>query len=153
MGESEIKMIDGVIIKELKQIIDERGKVMHMLRVDSFLFTKFGEVYFSVVNPGSVKAWKRHLKMTQHFAVPVGRIRLVLYDSREKSPTYKKLEVLESGENNYCLIRIPPLLWYGFKGISLEPTLVANCTDLPHDSNETERLDVLDNTIPYSWMS
>ncbi len=144
-------MIEGVIVEPLKQICDERGKVMHMLRADSPLFAVFGEIYFSVVNPGVVKAWKRHLEMTQNFAVPVGKIRLVIYDNREFSSTNKKIETLEIGENNYALVRIPPLLWYGFQGISRVPALIANCTDMPHNPDEVERLDVSDKQIPYNW--
>ena len=144
-------MIEGVVIQELKQIIDERGKVMHMLRSDSPLFTNFGEIYFSVVNFGAVKAWKQHLKMTQHFAVPVGSIRLVIYDDRKDSASCGNLEVIEIGEDNFSLVRIPPLVWYGFKGISSVPALITNCTDLPHDSDEVDRLDVLDIRIPYDW--
>lgn len=146
-------MIKGLIIQELKQIVDERGKVMHMLRADSPLFTKFGEIYFSVVNPSAVKAWKRHLKMTQHFAIPVGKIRLVIYDERENSESFRKIEVLEMGEDNYSIVRIPPLVWYGFKGISQVSALIANCTDAPHDPGEVETLDAFDGRIPYNWVN
>ena len=144
-------MIDGVSIQRLKQIVDERGKVMHMLRADSPLFTKFGEIYFSIVNPGVVKAWKKHYKMTQYFAVPVGKIRLVIFDDRKESSTYKNVEVFEIGEEHYCLIKIPPSLWYGFQGDSKIPALIVNCTDIPHDPEESERLDVFDKKIPYNW--
>lgn len=144
-------MIEGVIVEPLKQIGDERGKVLHMLRADSPLFAKFGEIYFSVVNPGVVKAWKKHLEMTQNFAVPVGMIRLVIYDNRDFSSTNKKFETLEIGEDNYSLVRIPPLLWYGFQGISSVPALIANCTDMPHNPNEVERLDISDKQVPYNW--
>lgn len=144
-------MIEGLFIQKLKQIVDSRGKVMHMLRVDSPLFTKFGEIYFSVVNPSATKAWKRHLKMAQCFAAPVGKIRLVIYDNREYSVSYGNIEIMEIGEDNYCLVRIPPLVWYGFKGISLMPALIANCTDLAHDPNEVERIEPFDKTIPYDW--
>lgn len=151
MGKGKQNMIEGVIVEPLKQIGDERGKVLHMLRADSPLFTRFGEIYFSVVNPGVVKAWKRHLEMTQNFAVPVGMIRLVIYDNRDFSSTNKKIETLEIGENNYALVRIPPLLWYGFQGISSVPALIANCTDMPHNPNEVERLELSDKQIPYDW--
>jgi len=144
-------MIEGVVIQELKQIIDERGKVMHMLRSDSPMFTGFGEIYFSVVNQGVIKAWKKHLKMTQHFAVPVGRIKLVIYDSREGSSSLGKVETLEIGEDNYCLVKIPCMLWYGFQGISSIPALIANCTDMPHGPSEVERMDQFAKTIPYYW--
>lgn len=144
-------MIEGVIIQELKQLRDDRGRVMHMLRADSSMFKKFGEIYFSVTNPGVVKAWKRHLKMTQHFAVPLGRIRLVIYDDRKNSASCGKTEVMEIGEDNYCLVRIPPLVLYGFKAISKAPALIANCTDIPYDPNEIESLDIFDKKIPYDW--
>lgn len=144
-------MIDGLIIKQLKKFSDERGAVMHMLRSDDPLFSQFGEIYFSVVNPGVVKAWKKHKKMTQHFAVPKGKIQLVVYDDRTKSESYKKIEIIDIGENNYCLVKIPSLVWYGFKGISSEPAIIANCTDLPHEPEETIKLDSHTNKIPYNW--
>ncbi|MFQ5787671.1 MAG: dTDP-4-dehydrorhamnose 3,5-epimerase, partial [Thermodesulfobacteriota bacterium] len=131
--------------------VDERGKVMHMLRSDSTLFTKFGEIYFSVVNPGAVKAWKKHYKMTQHCAVPVGKIKLVLFDNRVNSSTYNKTEILDVGEDNYSLIKIPQLIWYGFKGVSSKPSLIVNCSDIPHDPGEIERLSTFDTKIPYDW--
>ena len=89
--------------------------------------------------------------MTQHLTVPIGKIRLIIYDDRKNSPSYGKVEVIEIGEENYCLVRIPSLVWYGFKGISSLPALIANCTDIPHDPEESERLDVFDKKIPYNW--
>jgi len=151
MGIEIMKNIQDVYVAPLKVIADERGKVMHMLRSDSPLFVQFGEIYFSFVNPDVIKAWKRHLKMTQHFAVPVGRIKLVMYDDREDSPSRNKIEIIEIGEDNYSLVRIPPLVWYGFQGISSTPAVIANCTDIPHDPTEGERLDLSDSRIPYSW--
>ena len=66
-------MIDGVKIVPLRQIPDERGKVMHMLRADAEHFSGFGEIYFSMVYPGAVKAWHLHRRMTLNYAVPIGR--------------------------------------------------------------------------------
>lgn len=144
--------MEGVLITPLRQFDDERGAVLHMIKVDSPSFKQFGEVYFSLVNPGHVKAWKRHHKMTQNFAVPVGTIKLVLYDSRENSPSYGKVEVLSVGRpENYALITIPPMICYGFQGVSEEPALITNCADLPHDPEESERIDPDSSAIPYSW--
>ena len=144
-------MIDGLVIKQLKKFSDERGSVMHMLRSDDPLFSQFGEIYFSVVNHGIVKAWKKHKKMTQHFAVPKGKIRLVIYDDRPRSKSYEKIDIIDIGEDNYCLVKIPPLVWYGFRGMSSEPAIIANCTDLPHKPEETIKLDSHTNKIPYNW--
>jgi len=146
-------MIDGVYINELKQFVDERGKVMHMLRADSSLFSRFGEIYFSAINPGVVKAWKKHSDMTQHIAVPVGRVRLVIYDDRRDSRTYGSLVNVETGEDMYLLARIPPLVWYGFKNISPTSSLIANCTDLPHSPEEVEQIDSFDKRVPFDWDS
>ncbi len=148
-----LPQIDGVIITELRQISDERGAVLHMLRCDAPEFVRFGECYFSEVLPGAIKAWKRHRAQTQHLAVPVGRIRLVIYDDRESSPTRGNLQVLELGRPDaYLRLRIPPGLWYGFACISATPALLANCADLPHDPADSELWPANDSTIPYAWV-
>lgn len=144
-------MIEGIIIEPLKQFMDERGKVMHMLRADSPLYSGFGEIYFSFVNPGVVKAWKRHKRMTLNYAVPVGNIKVVVFDDREGSSTKGRVEEYCIGQDNYCLLKIPPMVWTGFKGISIFPSLIANCADLAHDPLEVDRVDVYNSSMPYDW--
>lgn len=143
--------ISGVVIEPLQQFADDRGKVMHMLKSTSPIYERFGEVYFSTINSGAIKAWKLHHKVTQYLAVPVGKVRVVIYDDRKNSPTQRDIKILEIGEDNYCLVKIPPLLWYGFKGISDCPSLIANCADFPHDSKEQEVADISDQRFPYKW--
>lgn len=145
-------IIDDVICTELKQISDERGTVLHMFRCDSPEFTRFGECYFSEILPGSIKAWKRHKIQTQNFAVPVGRIQLVIYDDRKESNTRGNLDILQLGRADaYYRISIPPNLWYGFACIGTSPALLANCPDFPHDPFDSEVLLIDDKSIPYSW--
>ena len=144
-------MINGVKIKPLKQISDDRGKVMHMLRNDSKGFKGFGEIYFSYIYPGAIKGWYIHKKMTLNYAVLWGNIKLVLYDSRLKSNTYGESQEIFTGVDNYCLITIPPLIWSGFTCIGNDSAIVANCSSIPHDDKEIERLDPSNPKIPYSW--
>lgn len=144
--------IDGVSIIPLKQIKDERGMVMHMLRADQEHFKQFGEIYFSIVNPGVIKGWKKHKLMNQNFAVPVGEIKIVIYDDRDNSSTKENIQTIEVGFNKYSLIQIPPLVWYGFKGISSEPAMIANCSSIPHSPDETINLPLTTNKIPYQWI-
>ena len=144
-------MIDGVLIKPLKKICDERGMVMHMLRCDDPGFDRFGEIYFSVVYPGVIKGWHLHKEMTLNYAVVSGMIKLVLYDDRAGSPTSGELQEVVIGEDNYMLVRVPPLVWNGFKGIGLKLAVVANCATHPHDAAEISRLDPFDKHIPYDW--
>ncbi len=147
-----LPQIDGVIISELRQISDERGSVLHMMRCDSLEFVRFGECYFSEVLPGAVKAWKRHRKQTQNLAVPVGQIRLSIFDGRESSVTRGNLLILELGRPDaYFRVQIPFGIWYGFMCISTTPALLANCTDLSHDPDESDLLPADSSEIPYAW--
>ncbi len=144
-------MIDGVQITPLRQIPDERGKVMHMLRSDAPHFRQFGEIYFSTVHPGAIKAWHIHKLMTLNYAVVHGMIKFVLYDDREGSPTRGELQELFIGESNYCLITVPPLVWNGFKGIGNQSAIVANCATHVHTPDEIERMSPFSDRIPYNW--
>ena len=125
------KIIEGISIRPLKIIKDERGAVMHMLRNDSPEFTQFGEVYFSLVYPGVIKGWKRHALMTQCFAVPQGLIKLVVIDDRDSFEMLNIYEIIIGLPNEYKLVKIPPMLWYGFQCISENSALLANCSDIP----------------------
>jgi len=144
-------MIDGVVVTPLKQIADERGKVMHMLRATDPHFCSFGEIYFSSVNPGVVKAWHIHKRMVLNYAVPVGKIKFVLYDDRLNSRTLGRFDEYLLGPDNYCLVTVPPLVWNGFQGLGPETALVANCASIPHDPDEIERATASDSRIPYKW--
>lgn len=144
-------MIAGVKVTPLKQILDERGKIMHMLKVGDPSFEKFGEIYFSCVYPGAIKAWHLHHEMVLNYAVPHGHIKFVLYDDRQNSPTFGELQEIFMGEDNYCLVTVPPLVWNGFKGIGVEMAIVANCTTVSHSPDEIERRDPFDTFIPYDW--
>ena len=143
--------IEGVKITPLRQICDERGKIMHMLRSDAPVFEKFGEIYFSVVNPGVIKAWHIHKEMTLNYAVVSGLIKFVLYDDRPSSPTRGGLMEIFLGPDNYQLVTVPPMVWNGFKGVAAAPSIVANCATLAHDPAEISRMDPFENHIPYDW--
>jgi dTDP-4-dehydrorhamnose 3,5-epimerase len=133
--------IEGLLLTALPVIPDERGAVLHMLRSDAPEYTRFGECYFSEVSPGAIKAWKRHRLQTQNLAVPIGRIRIVVYDALEDSRTRGRLELIELGRPDaYARLRIPPGLWYGFIGLGITTALVANCADAPHDPLESQAL-------------
>jgi dTDP-4-dehydrorhamnose 3,5-epimerase len=144
-------MIDGVCVQPLRKIPDERGYIMHMMRRDDPDFREFGEIYFSCVYPGVVKAWHIHKVMTLNYAVVTGMIKLVLYDDRPDSPTRGELLELFVGDQNYVRVTVPPLVWNGFKGCGTTPAIVANCATHPHDPEEILREDPFASRIPYDW--
>ncbi len=144
-------MIDGVKIIPLRQIGDERGKIMHMLKATDPHFIRFGEIYFSCAWPGAIKAWHIHKSMTVNNAVLAGRAKLVMYDVRDQSPTRGELQEVFLGEDNYVLVQIPPGVANGYKAYGNRMVILANCATEPHDPAEMRRLDPFDASIPYDW--
>lgn len=144
-------MIADVVVVPLQRIPDERGTVMHMLKRTDPHFLEFGEIYFSTVYPGAIKGWHLHRLMTLNYACIHGRIKLVLYDDREESRTRGELMELFLGPDDYSLVRVPPGVWNGFKGMGDGYSIVANCASHPHDPSMSVRLDPFDSRIPYDW--
>ena len=145
------QVIDGVKITPLKRFGDDRGMIMHMMRCDWEVFEDFGEVYFSTVNPGVVKGWKRHKRMIQNYAVPMSNVKFVLDDDREGSPSAGEVQEVVLGENHYVLLTLPPMIWYGFASTDDTPAMIANCASIPHDPEESEDMDLSNPAIPYAW--
>ena len=144
--------ICGVLRIPLAEIATPGGPVLRMVRAGEAHFLGCGEVYFSEVEPGAIKAWKRHTRQTQQLTVPRGRIRVVLHDQRADSPTADSLLVLELGRpDSYALLRIPPGVCYGFAALGAETALICNCPDLPHDPAESSKLPLDSPSVPYSW--
>ena len=150
MEKQNIK-ISGVKIIKKDQIVDDRGKIMHMMREDDENFKKFGEIYFSCVNPKAIKAWHLHKKMTLNYVAVHGKIRLILYDDRENSKTKGNLQEILLSSENYFLVSIPPLVWNGFSSQDNNMAILANCSDIPHDKNKIVRIPHNDPKIPYKW--
>jgi dTDP-4-dehydrorhamnose 3,5-epimerase len=144
-------VIEGVKQIPLRRIPDERGTVMHMLKRTDPHFIEFGEIYFSTIYEGVVKAWHKHRDMTLCYACVHGRIKLVVYDDRNGSPTKGQLDEFFLGPDNYALVIIPPGVWNGFKGMTDPHAIVANCCTHPHDPGRSERKPPHDGDIPYDW--
>ncbi len=144
-------MIEGVKKTPLKQFFDERGKVMHMMKNNSPEFKKFGEMYFSCTNPNAIKAWHLHKKMTLNYAVVSGAIKCVLYDDRPDSSTKGQIDEYFMSPEDYFLLTVPPLIWNGWKSIGNNISIVANCSDIPHDPDEIQRKGIENCDIDYDW--
>jgi dTDP-4-dehydrorhamnose 3,5-epimerase len=146
-------MIKGVVVKKLRLIPDERGRLMEILRSDDELFIKFGQVYVTTAYPRVVKGWHYHKRQVDNMAVVRGMMKVVLYDSREDSPTFRDVNEFFIGEHNPLLIKIPPLVMHGFKCISEQEAIAINCpTEVYNYDNPDEfRVDPYDNDIPYNW--
>lgn len=144
-------MIGGVTIQSLKQIIGDRGRVMHMLKATDGNFEKFGEIYFSTVPFGAIKDWHLHKTTTLNYAVVFGLIKLVLIDQRKDSPTLAEVQEIYLGQGNYSLVTIPPGVISAFKGLFAQESILANCATEPHDDAEMSRFKPFDKSISYDW--
>ena len=145
--------IAGVQVVPLERIADDRGAVLHMLRATDPHFRGFGEIYFSSVYPGVVKAWKNHRRLTANYACVHGRIRIVLYDDREDSSTRGELLEVVVGPDEHALVVIPPGIWHGFQGLGEPVSILANCATEPSSPDELDRRDPTSSAIPYQWGS
>ncbi len=146
-------MIDGVWVKPLKLICDERGKLMEIFRKDDSGFVKFGQIYMTTAYPGVVKAWHYHKKQSDHFACLRGMMKLVLYDNRKGSPTRDRVSEFFLGDHQPLLVKIPPGVYHGFKCISSDEAIVINIPDELYDRKSPDefRLPAHTKKIPYDW--
>jgi dTDP-4-dehydrorhamnose 3,5-epimerase len=146
-------MIDGVAAKTLNIIPDERGRLMEILRSDDDIFTQFGQVYMTTTYPGVVKAWHYHKKQEDFIACIKGMIKLVLYDDREGSPTRGQIDEFYVGDHKPRLVRVPRMVYHGWKCISLDEALIINAPTMVYDYREPDefRIDPHINDIPYDW--
>jgi len=146
-------MIDGVKVKDLKVIPDDRGSLMEMLRSDDPDFQRFGQVYLTTVYPGVVKAWHFHKKQTDHFVCVSGMAKIALYDAREDSPTRGDTDTFVIGWQRQRLVIIPPGVYHGFTPVGPDAACIINIpTELFDYENPDEyRLPADDPTIGYDW--
>jgi dTDP-4-dehydrorhamnose 3,5-epimerase len=136
--------INEIFLTKLKIIPTEGGNVLHALKNDDENYKGFGELYFSTINYGFIKAWKKHLKMTMNIIVPVGEVKFVFYSESEN-----KFLTIKIGESNYQRITVQPGVWFGFQGISPNKSLVLNFSNIQHDPNEVIRKNV--NELNFDW--
>ncbi|OPY64972.1 MAG: dTDP-4-dehydrorhamnose 3,5-epimerase [Syntrophorhabdus sp. PtaU1.Bin050] len=146
-------MINGVAAKQLKVIPDERGRLMEILRNDDDIFVKFGQVYLTTTYPGVVKAWHYHKKQDDFITCVKGMLKLVVFDGREGSPTKGEVNEFFIGEHNPLLVKVPAMVYHGWKCISEDEALVVNVPTEPYNRENPDeyRLDPHVNDIPYKW--
>ena len=146
-------MIDGVKVKSLTIIPDERGRLMEILRSDDEMLEKFGQVYITTALPGIVKAWHYHRLQDDNFCCVQGRIKMALYDARDDSSTKGEVNEFYLSLNEPKVVHIPKMVYHGFKCVSQEEAMVINVVTQPYnDKNPDElRVDAFDNDINFDW--
>ena len=141
---SNNRPIEGINITPLSLLPAEGGEVWHAMKSSEPDFKGFGETYFSWIESGMIKGWKRHREMTMNVIVPVGLVKFVFFDS--VGHLFQEVII---GVDHYSRICVPPGLWFGFQGLTDSASLVMNIADMTHDPNEVERKAI--DLISYGW--
>jgi dTDP-4-dehydrorhamnose 3,5-epimerase len=140
--------MDGVTLTPLKIITHPSGNVLHGIKSSEASFTGFGEAYFSTINQGDIKGWKKHSKMTLNLVVPKGEIQFVIFDDRDKSTTQGEFMSIFLSLQNYQRLTVSPGLWVSFKGLSVENILL-NIASIEHDPTETVNIPL--DSLDFNW--
>lgn len=121
----------SIKISKKKIIKNYKGNIIKFINNKNILFKKFGEVYFSEINPNMTKGWNYHKKNTCLISVVIGKVKFFIFD-----PSKKKLLKIILSEKNNKIIQIPSKLWFSFKSFSSKSILI-NIIDNVHSSKET----------------
>ena len=154
MGNEFEKLIDGVVVKKLKVIPDDRGRLMEVLRNDDTFFERFGQVYVTTAKPQVIKAWHYHKLQADNWVCLVGKARIGLYDPRENSPTFEWVNEFLATPEDPFLVKIPPFVYHGFKGADPhQDTMIMNIPTFPYNYTAPDeyRVDPFDPKIPFDW--
>ncbi len=139
--------MDKVLLTPLKIIDAKGGRVFHGIKKNSQGYTEFGEAYFSEIRHNEIKAWKRHKRMTMNLMVPVGEVKFVIYDDRSlKNKIFQEVILSPS---NYQRLTIPPMIWFGFKGVAKKDSVILNIADILHESTEAENKNI--EELNFNW--
>ena len=144
-------MIEGVSVRKLMVFENELGGVKHMLKKKWPEFNNFGEVYFSTINAGIIKGWKKHDKTILNYAVPLGNVKVVIYDCNENSSSFGEVQEIELGEKNHILLTIPPKVWYSFASLNNDKAMICNLISIEHSEDTHHQIELINDEIPYKW--
>jgi dTDP-4-dehydrorhamnose 3,5-epimerase len=130
----------GNQLKEIKFKIQKKikapgGDIYHAMKIKNFNSFKFKEAYFSFIDYGYVKGWKKHLKMCSNLIVPIGKVEFTFV-----SDDFKNIKQITIGEDNYGLLSVPPNIWFSFKGMAKNQNIILNLSNFEHDINEVKKI-------------
>ena len=141
--------IEGLVLTSQKIIRTEAGDVLHGLKKSEQNFYGFGEAYFSSINYGEIKGWKRHSEMVLNVIVPIGKIKFVVYDDRLNSATFSKFQAITVSRENYLRLTLQPMLWFAFQGLSKSSNILLNIANIEHGSDKVDERDI--SFFTFEW--
>lgn len=120
--------IQGVEVSPLKKYQDVRGWLAEIFRADelkSYMMPAMS--YVSETLPGATRGPHEHLLQTDYFCfLGPSTFRLVLWDNRPRSPTYRCQQELVAGEDNPCVVIVPEGVVHAYRNVGSRPGWVIN---------------------------
>ncbi|OGG08325.1 hypothetical protein A2154_03545 [Candidatus Gottesmanbacteria bacterium RBG_16_43_7] len=146
-------MIWGVVTNELILHPDERGYFTELIReTDTFFAEGFGQLSHSLMHDGVVKAWHVHKTQVDFWYLVSGEIKVVLYDARAHSPTFKNLiEIMMGDGHQQIVLKIPFGVAHGLK-VTRGPAHLLYITSGVYNPDEEGRIPYNDPEIGYDWV-
>jgi len=146
--------IRGAMLKRTTAHVDERGFFMELIRyTDPFFEEGFAQLSYSKMYQGIVKAWHIHKTQVDWWFVPIGRLKIGLFDRRPESPSYGKTITLLLGEDvEPAVLKIPAGVAHGCKAIGGTAYLFYTTSGV-YNIEEEGRIPHDDPTIGYDWRS
>jgi dTDP-4-dehydrorhamnose 3,5-epimerase len=126
----------------MENYCDERGWALF----DVFPMVEKGQINYSIVYPGVVKAWHRHRRQWDHWCVLHGNARIGLYDPETKKATTHYL-----GERRPVVLSIPPGVWHGMTPVGNEPAGLLYFVSEKYDPKDPDEERAPWDAFGYSW--
>ena len=157
-GALRLDPIDGLKVRLTRPVAHEDGHVIEIARDDwEIVEDPIRHVHMTTTLPGRVRAWGVHRVSSDRLFVASGLVRIVCWDGREESPTFRRLNEITFSDRNPGLVLVPPNVYHGWKNIGTAEAIVVNLPTLPYDYDKPDALDLPWDSaaalalIPYRW--
>ena len=150
--------IDGVRFRPTRAVPHEDGYLTEVARASwDELEAPIVQVHVTTTFPDRIRAWGVHRGVTDRLFVVAGLVQLVVFDGREGSPTFGRINEFRVGERNPGLLVIPPDLYHGWKNIGDAEAIIINMPDRVYDYDAPDGRhlawdsDAARRMIPHVW--
>ncbi|MES2934395.1 MAG: dTDP-4-dehydrorhamnose 3,5-epimerase [Pseudomonadota bacterium] len=151
---ADTALIEGVRLQEVKNVVKQNGFLTELYRRDWALDGGVVDQVFQVrLAPGGLSAWHAHGLTTDRLFVGEGTLKIVLYDGRQDSVSYRKINVFRCSHVRPMLIVIPPGVWHGVHNIGADTATLINMVDRAYDYSNPDHWRLAPDTpqIPYCF--
>ena len=124
----------AVLLTRLRRIPTPLGAVLHAMKAVDPGYVGFGEAYFSIVEPGAVKGWKRHTRMVLNLVVCSGTIRFYV----RRDGWSGSIALSPDADETHARLTVPPDYWMAFEGVGGGTNMVLNVASIGHDPSEAQ---------------